>query len=164
MKNKLFVTIGLCLLLLTGCAGKSFMRGLPSWPECNAQYVQEAKLVSIANKYQVCLRDVGNGLIVANEAAIGFEAYEVSDASVAVFGAIQLLKEEPTELLFQEYVMGKLNRFPGLLMVGQTYIMEFNTDQPIDQASIDIIIGYLENKVMPILELYEKRLAKEEAG
>jgi hypothetical protein len=133
------------LVLLAGCAG------LPQYPECNAHYPQDAKIVQVANTYEMCLRDVGNAMIVANALAVGMDAYTVEDALKVVDDTILLLETNVTEMAFRDHVMGRLTKFPGLVDVGRVYVMEFSSTRFMDRESKGIIRGWLEEKVRPVL-------------
>jgi hypothetical protein len=145
MKLTCFLVI--LLTIFTGCSTIPF-------PECNNTYAPDSKLLQIATKYNVCLRDVGNGIIVANGIAIGVGAYTVEKAIKEVNNTIKFLNTDITELAFQAFAVERLRQFPGLIEVSAIYLPEFDSIRPMDKESKVIIQTFLRGEVLPMLERY----------
>jgi len=147
MKLCRMIFVLLILMIMAACSA------IP-YPDCNKNFPPECRLMQIADKFGVCLRDVGNGLIIANGIAIGRNAYTVQEAVNEIEGIIELLNRDILETEFRDHVLSQLKQYPGLLEVTMIYMHEFNMPRVLDKESRVIIQTYLRNKVLPILNAY----------
>jgi len=144
----LLLAVGaLCFILVGtyGCAGHKF-------PECNAKMDQSALLVKIANDHRLCLQDVGNSLIVANGVNISIaRLYTAQQAMIAVDKWIAALKTPITAQAFKALALADIQAFPELILLTEAFTAGFDLPTVIDKPSVNILIGYLEEQVKPML-------------
>jgi hypothetical protein len=151
MKIFRMVCVVFIAISMTACA-------VQKWPVCNDKYSEGAKLRQIADDHEVCLETVGNSLIVANALATGFELWEAEEALKVSRDLVALLGTNVSEIMFRGFVVDELTRFPGLLEISMIYITGFDSGRFMDKESKAIVVGYLEGKVIPILEAHVKRM------
>ena len=136
--------------LISGCAMLPF-------PQCNERFNQDAMLVTAAKDMHVCLDEVGNGLILANGVAISMaKLYTAEQALRAVNEWVGLLQAPILDTVFQNTVYDSIGAFPELIILTDAFTVYFSQGEIIDQPSRELLISYLENRVVPMLE---KRLS-----
>lgn len=143
-----FLTLILAVMLMVGCA-------TTQWPDCNKDFAQTAVVRQIADQYQLCLQDVGTGLILANGAAISYaKSYTAKQALVAVDEWVNLLKMPTLTLLaFKTVVADDIKSFPELIEITSVFETQFDSPAILDAESRKILTNYLMNRVRPILVL-----------
>jgi len=140
------VITGFCLIMAQGCAT------IQKWPDCNVKMDQGSLLVKAANSKSLCLKDVGNGLILANGMAISLaKLYTAEQALTAVDKWVATLKMRVPAVVFRDLITKDIDKFPELFILVDPFYTAFSGYDVIDESSIAILVSYLEGDVRPLL-------------
>lgn len=144
MNKRLLIAFAIIALVGYGCAAQ--------WPTCNDRFVPDAKLRQIADKYQLCLDNIGNSLILANGVAISLaKAYTAQEALAAVDKISFALQQPMSGIDIKALIMKEMGAFPELFIITDVFVGEFNTPELVDAESVAILLSYLQDRVRPIL-------------
>lgn len=150
VEMKLLSIMFLAIVLIAGCATYQF-------PECNDKYAQESILVKIANKYEVCLQDVGRNIMIVSLLAIAIEPELATETRKAAEDIVEKLNYTLTAIGFKELINDSFQAaiLADLVILNSDYLGEFNSYDPIDPATKTIIQTYLTEKFIPRVSIYE---------
>lgn len=150
VEMKLLSIIFLSIVFISSCATYQF-------PECNDKYAQKSMLVKIADKYEVCLQDVGRNIMTVSLVAIAVEPKLAVETRRAAEDIVEQLNYTITAIAFKNLVKDSFQAaiLADLVILNSDYLQEFDNNNPIDSDTKTIIQTYLTEKFIPRVMVYE---------
>jgi len=142
------LVVFLCLILAVGAVGFGCASRLPS--VCD-DVTGPCLLCQTADKYNVRLEDIGNGLILVNMVAVNQGLYSVDDAKGVMESLLSALDGSSlTYALFKDKIIEYTKDYPGLLSVTSAYMDEFALSQYIYEADREILREWLKGWIQSL--------------
>ena len=145
MKKFLLVLIAMSIMF-TGCSLKGI---LPSACDNN---IEESFLCDMADRFDIRVEDIGNGIIILNSILIDKNVYTL-EQSYEVVHNIKIVLDDPLSWFdLGKEIKENTAKYPGLYEISSLYINEFMQypDLPINNFDKELLIGFF-NKIEDIL-------------
>lgn len=153
------------VVLLTICAlcGCSTMASRSNWPACNEKYPETHQLARAADSLEVCLKNVGDDVIIVSALALnvdrGFAAMAVDYGGV-VLENLNHIHDGILAITGQGFVglLGdELQKYPGLaevLEININLLGRLPTDRVLDKDSVETLIHFFKDRFIPRMRRY----------
>ncbi len=144
--RKRFLTVGLiaAVVLLLGCSTLDVLAPGPSVCESDEG---PSLLCVMAEKNGVKLEAVANALIIANAIMIGEGVYSRAQAIEVLSDLLTILERPVSYRYFRLELLNALDKYPGLILVANSYINQFTMPQIMFKRDRGYIQWILRNQI-----------------
>ncbi len=115
---------------------------------CDNRGGERSYLCEAADSLDVRLEDAGNILMVANAVAIQEGSYTREQAVKVMKDLLSLVERSPSYMYLAKIVWSKVDDYPGLFIVAESYLSAMTRPQIISNYDRDILTVWLQRQIV----------------